>query len=97
MKFDNEKKVATEIVSQISLKLVFPKLLAKSKCTNHSTNKDMLLRKVYSGSYLNFSYSWLHFNIILAFQWLLSKRFPHQTAKTSRLCYTEVAERHITI
>jgi hypothetical protein len=30
MKFDNEKKAATEIVSQISLKLIFPKLLAKS-------------------------------------------------------------------
>jgi len=70
MKFDNEKKAASQIVSQISLKLIFPKLSAKSKSSNHSTNKDMLLRKVYLGSYLKqFSYSWLYFNIILlAFQ-----------------------------
>lgn len=52
MKFDNEKKFATEMVSQISLKLIFPKLLAKSKSSNHSTNKDMLLKKVYLGAYL---------------------------------------------
>jgi hypothetical protein len=69
MKSDEEKKAAAEMVSQISLKLIFPKLLAKSKIPNPSPNKDMLLRQVYLGSHLSFSFSWLHLNIILlAFQ-----------------------------
>ena len=86
MKFDNEKKAATEIVSQIPLQLIFPKLLAKSKSSNHSTNKDMLLRKVYLGSYLNFSYSWLHFNIIiLAFQVVAFKKIPTPNCQNQQL------------
>jgi len=55
MKSDNEQKAAAEIVSQILLKLIFPKLLAKSKSSKPSPNKDMLLRKFYLGSHLNFS------------------------------------------
>jgi hypothetical protein len=99
MEFANEKEAASQIVSQISLKLIFPKLSAKSKSSNHSTYKDMLLRKVYLGSYLKqFSYSCC---ILILFswpsKWLLSKRFPHQTAKTSSLCYREVAGHHNTI
>jgi hypothetical protein len=47
LKSDNEKKAAAEMVSQISLKPIFPKLLAKSRSSKHCANKDMLLRKVY--------------------------------------------------
>jgi hypothetical protein len=47
LKSDNEKKSAAEMVSQISLKFIFPKLLAKSKSSNHCANNDMLLWKVY--------------------------------------------------
>jgi hypothetical protein len=54
MKSDNEKRAAAEIVSYISIKLIFPKLLAKSKSPNPSPNNDMLSRKVYFGSHLIF-------------------------------------------
>ena len=87
MKFDNEKKAASQIVSHISLKLIFPKLLTKSKNSNHSTNKDMLLRKVYLGSYLKqFSYSWLYFNIILlAFQVVAFKEISTPNCQNQQL------------
>jgi hypothetical protein len=98
MKSDEEKNAAAEMVSQISLKIIFPKLLAKSKISNPSRNKEMLLGKVYLGSHLSFSCFWLHLNIILlALQVVAFKRFPHQTAQTRSVCCREVAEHHIII
>ena len=89
MKSDNEKKAAAEMVSQISLELIFPKLLAKSKSSNHCAYKDILLRKVYWGTHLNFYYPWLHFNIILmAFQVVAFKEISTPNCQNQQLVLT---------
>jgi hypothetical protein len=89
IKSDNEKKAAAEMVSQISLNLIFPKLLAKSKSSEPSPNKVMLLREVYLGSYPNFSCFWLHFNIILVtFQVVAFKEISTPNCQNQQLVVT---------
>jgi len=98
LKSDNEKKAPAEMVSYISLELIFSKLLAKSESSNPSRNKDVLLKIVYLGSQLNFSYPWLHFNIfIMTFQVVAFKEISTPNRQNQQLCYRGGVEHHSTI